>query len=187
MNQMTDLWVCFPTTLAILSQDVCFLLHVSVIQEVHTLYVRVWSMPCVNYVTHYLVSVCSLLHLLYFCDHFTHEQEMQKRPNREFLKLKPKITQLNSHSEKYWCLKKIIKVLLSQSTLNPLMYTPHVIFQLLFFEVLLMYVLYLQVLLIVLFFLQLTGIRQSQIDGQPHLTEVLDKVWLAQSQVASIV
>lgn len=85
MNQMTDLWVCFPTTLAILSQDVCFLLHVSVIQEVHTLYVRVWSMPCVNYVTHYLVSVCSLLHLLYFRDHFTHEQEMQKRPSREFL------------------------------------------------------------------------------------------------------
>lgn len=100
-------------------------------------------MPCVNYVTHYLVSVCSLLHLLYFRDLFTHEQEKQKRPSREFLKLKPKITQLNSHSEKYWCLKKIIKVLRSQSTLNALMYTPHVIFQLLFFEVLLMYVLYL--------------------------------------------
>lgn len=141
------LWTRWLTSefvsLAILSQDVCYLLHVSVIQEVHTLYVRVWSMPCVNYVTHYLVSVCSLLHLLYFRDHFTHEQEMQKRPNREFLKLKPKITQLNSHSEKYWYLKKIIKVLRSQSTLNPLMYTPHVIFQLLFFEVLLMYVLYL--------------------------------------------
>lgn len=65
------------------------------------------------------------------------------------------------------------------------MYTPHVIFQLLFFEVLLMYVYC--TYKFVLFFLQLTGIRQSQIDGQPHLTEVLDKVWLAQSQVASIV
>lgn len=172
---MTDLWVCFPTTLAILSQDVCFLLHVSVIQEVHTLYVRVWSMPCVNYVTHYLVSVCSLLHLLYFRDHFTYEQEKQKRPSREFLKLKPKITQLNSHSEKYWCLKKIIKVLRSQSTLNPLMYTPHVIFVIVLWSAPDVCI----VLIIVLFFLQLTGIRQSQIDGRPHLTEVLDKVWLA--------
>lgn len=55
-------------------------------------------MPCVNYVTHYLVSVCSLLvlHLLYFRDYFTHEQEMQKRQSREFLKLKPKITQLKT-------------------------------------------------------------------------------------------
>lgn len=136
------------------------------------------------------MSVCSLLHLpvLFFHDH---EQEMQKRPSREFLKLKPKITQLNSHSEKYWCLKKLFKGLPSQSTLNPPIWSTTCDLSVIVLwsapDVCAVLISVCCTYSCVLFSPQLTGIRQSQIDGRPHMTEVLDKVWLAQSQIASIV